>query len=262
MSRFFSKKYSALVPYVPGEQPRDMKYLKLNTNESPFPPSPKAAAAAAEMAKSLQLYSDPELRDLKDVAEKVFGLPRGRMLFTNGSDEILDYAFRAFCGPEAPALFADITYGFYKVFAQIHGVPYIEVPLREDYTLALSDYEGLPGTVFIANPNAPTGIALGRDEIEAFVASDPGRLVVVDEAYVDFGAESCLPLIGRYDNLIVIQTFSKSRSLAGLRFAFAVAHPKIIEGMMKSAETGTFVPMHTTCARPEPLKPGCAPDEV
>ena len=228
MSRFLDKRYEGMQAYVPGEQPKDMKYLKLNTNESPFAPSEKAAAAAVEAAKRLNLYSDPEAFALRRKASEVFGVGMNNMLFTNGSDEILDYAFRAFCGPDTPAVFADITYGFYKVFAQIHGIPYTEVPLREDYTLALGDYEALPGTVFIANPNAPTGIALGRDEIEAFVAANPERVVVVDEAYVDFGGESCLPLIEKYDNLLVTQTFSKSRSMAGARLGMGFACEALI----------------------------------
>ncbi len=230
MSRFLNSKYAGMEPYVPGEQPRDMQYLKLNINESPFPPSEKAVARAAEEAERLMLYSDPELRDLMDTAEKVFGLSRRQMLFTNGSDEALDFAFRAFCGADSPAVFADITYGFYKVFAQIHRIPYTVVPLRDDFSLALEDYEGVPGTVFIANPNAPTGMALGRDELEAFVAGRDG-LVVVDEAYVDFGAESCLPLIEKYDNLLVVQTFSKSRSLAGARLGMAFGCEALISDL-------------------------------
>jgi len=230
MSRFLNSKYAGMEPYVPGEQPRDMQYLKLNTNESPFPPSPKAVERAAAEAAKLMLYSDPELRDLMDTAEKAFGLSRRQMLFTNGSDEALDFAFRAFCGADCPAVFADVTYGFYKVFAQIHRIPYTVVPLREDFSLALEDYEGVPGTVFIANPNAPTGMALGRDELEAFVSRRSG-LIVIDEAYVDFGGESCLPLIEKYDNLLVVQTFSKSRSLAGARLGMAFGCEALINDL-------------------------------
>ncbi len=220
MSKFFSSKYKSLVPYTPGEQPKDTKYVKLNTNESPFPPSPLAVKLAAEAAQTLQLYSDPECRDLVAEAAEYFGVGKDEIVFTNGSDEILNFAFMAFCDETHPAVFPDITYGFYPVFAELNGVPYTEIPLREDFTVNVDDYINAKGTVFIANPNAPTGIALPLSDIERIVASAPDRIVVVDEAYVDFGGESALPLIHKYDNLLVTQTFSKSRSLAGGRLGF------------------------------------------
>ena len=202
MSRFFSEKYKTLTPYVPGEQPKDMQYIKLNTNESPFPPSDKAIARAADAAKSLQLYPDPECSLLHEKLAALYGVEKTQVLAGNGSDEVLNFAFMAFCDKEHPAIFPNITYGFYSVFAEINGVPYTEIPLREDFTINVADYIGQNKTIFIANPNAPTGIALTAFEIEAIVKSNPDSVVVIDEAYVDFGAESCVPLIKKYDNLL------------------------------------------------------------
>ena len=228
MSIFFSEKYSALTPYVPGEQPRERKYIKLNTNESPFPPSPTAQKMAAEAAESLQLYSDPECTRLVSEMAKFYGVSTRQVLMTNGSDEILNFAFMAFCDEKTPAAFADITYGFYKVFAALNGVPYVEIPLRDDFSINPADYYNLGKTVFIANPNAPTGLALSRDEIEEIIRQNPHNVVVVDEAYVDFGAESCVPLVHKYKNLLVTQTFSKSRSMAGARLGFGIACEELI----------------------------------
>ena len=231
MSRFFSAKYKNLTPYTPGEQPQDRQFVKLNTNESPFPPSPFAVRLAREEAGRLELYSDPDCKSLVAAAADCLGVGTDEVVFGNGSDEILGFAFAAFCDDEHPAIFADITYGFYTVFAEQNRVPYTEIPLAEDYTLRVEDYLGVRGTVFIANPNAPTGIALPKREIERIVASDPDRVVVVDEAYVDFGAESCVDLIHKYDNLLVVQTFSKSRSLAGGRLGFAVGNAELIRDL-------------------------------
>ncbi len=228
MSRFFSEKYKGLVPYVPGEQPKERKYIKLNTNESPFPPSPRAVEYAAKAAESLQLYSDPECRTLLPKMAEFYGVSTKEILLTNGSDEILNFAFMAFCDAKTPAAFADITYGFYKVFAALNNVPYVEIPLREGFLLAPEDYYGLGKTIFIANPNAPTGIALKRDEIEVILQKNPDNVVVIDEAYVDFGAESCVPLTRKYKNLLVTQTFSKSRSLAGGRLGFGIGCEELI----------------------------------
>lgn len=229
MSRFFSAKYQTLVPYTPGEQPKTkQEYIKLNTNESPFPPSDRAAAYAMDAAKHLELYPDPECRILNEKLARLYGLEKDEVLFTNGSDEILNFAFMAFCDKEHPAIFADITYGFYPVFANINGIPYITVPLREDFTVDIEQYFDAGGTVFLANPNAPTGIALRREQIEEILLHNPDNVVVVDEAYVDFGAESCVPLIRKYDNLLVTQTFSKSRSMAGARLGFGVGCRELI----------------------------------
>ena len=229
MSEFLSSRYKTLSPYTPGEQPRGMKYIKLNTNESPFPPSKKAVMAAAEAAEGLQLYSDPECALLTEKMAKTLGLNRNQVLMTNGSDEILNFAFMAFCDDRNGAAFADVTYGFYPVFAAINSVPYTEIPLQKDFTLCAEDYCGIHKTIFIANPNAPTGIALPTCEIEKILRSNPDNVVVVDEAYVDFGGESCIPLIKKYRNLLVTQTFSKSRSMAGSRIGFAISNPVLIK---------------------------------
>lgn len=228
MSRFFSEKYASLTPYTPGEQPQNRKYIKLNTNESPYPPSPLAQKLAREEAGNLQLYSDPECRGLVKTAAQMLGVEENEILFTNGSDEILNFAFMAFCDEQHPAVFPNITYGFYPVFAELNHVPYEQIPLNDDFTVNVQDYMGVGKTVFLANPNAPTGIALTKAQIEAVVASNPDNVVVVDEAYVDFGGESALELIHRYPNLLVCQTFSKSRSLAGARLGFGAACKELI----------------------------------
>ena len=231
MSRFFSEKYKNLTPYTPGEQPKDMKYLKLNTNESPFPPSVKAMAEAKKAAKNLQLYPDPECRALTEKIAENLGVSYENVLVTNGSDEILNFAFMAYCDSTHPAIFPDITYGFYPVFAEINGLPYEQIPLKEDFIIDINDYIGKNKTIFIANPNAPTGIALKPSEIEEILKSNSDNVVVVDEAYVDFGAESCVPLIHKYDNLLVTQTFSKSRSMAGARLGFGVGSKELIQDL-------------------------------
>lgn len=231
MSRFFSRKYDSLIPYTPGEQPKGISFLKLNTNESPFPPAPLVQQYVRKEAEKLQLYSDPQLRDLVAIASEKLGVAPDEILFTNGSDEILNFAFMAFCDDAHPAVFPDITYGFYPVFAQVNGVPYIEIPLQEDFSIRVEDYIGLNHTIFIANPNAPTGIALSLADIEKIVAGNPNSVVVIDEAYVDFGAESALQLIPKYDNLLVTQTFSKSRSMAGARLGFGAGNKKLIQDL-------------------------------
>ena len=231
MSRFFSAKFDALTPYTPGEQPRDQLYIKLNTNESPFPPSPKAQARAAAELDKLQLYSDPTCANLVAEAAKVLGVAEDEILFSNGSDEVLNFAFMAFCDENCPAIFPDITYGFYKVFAKLNGIPYQEIPLKEDYSLDIADYFGKKATIFIANPNAPTGLYLSLGQIEDILKANPDNVVVIDEAYIDFGGESAIPLTKKYDNLLVVQTFSKSRSLAGGRLGFAVGCRELIQDL-------------------------------
>ncbi|MBQ7118768.1 MAG: histidinol-phosphate transaminase [Oscillospiraceae bacterium] len=231
MSRFFSEKYSALTPYTPGEQPQDMKYIKLNTNESPYPPSSKALSRASEASARMHLYPDPECRTLTEKIAELCGLSFPQVLVTNGSDEILNFAFMAFCDEKHPAYFPDISYGFYSVFAELNGVPYKEIPLCEDFTINLDDYKNLEGTIFVANPNAPTGIALTLSEIEKLILQNPKSVVVIDEAYVDFGTESALSLIDKYDNLLVTQTFSKSRSMAGARLGFGAGNRELIQDL-------------------------------
>lgn len=231
MSRFFSEKYKALDVYTPGEQPKDMQYVKLNTNESPFPPSEKAQAYAAQAAERLQLYCDPENTALTKKFAEVYGISTDEVLFTNGSDDALNFSFMAFCDDEHPAAFADITYGFYPVFAALNRVPYEEIPLNPDFTVNVEDYIGINKTIFIANPNAPTGIALPLSDIERILQSNPDNVVIVDEAYVDFGTESAVSLIHKYDNLLVTQTFSKSRSLAGGRLGMAIGGAPLIQDL-------------------------------
>ncbi len=231
MSRYFSRKYEKLIPYTPGEQPEEKKYIKLNTNESPFPPSDRAREYANEAAKSLNLYPDPECRELNKKMADTLKVDEDQILMTNGSDEILNFAFMAFCDNDHKAVFPDITYGFYSVFAQLNNVPYEQIPLKDDFTIDINDYIGINKTIFIANPNAPTAIFLKPEEIEKILASNPDNVVVIDEAYVDFGAKSCVPLINKYDNLLVTQTFSKSRSMAGARLGFGVASKEIIKDL-------------------------------
>ncbi len=231
MSRFFSDKFAHLAPYTPGEQPKTRKFIKLNTNESPFPPSPRAIYAASEAAKSLELYSDPECRALTEKMAETLGVSYDEVLMTNGSDEILNFAFMAFCDATHPAAFPDITYGFYPVFAALSGVPYEEIPLKEDFSVDVDAFCGIGKTIFIANPNAPTGLLLPLSDIEKIVASNPDNVVVIDEAYIDFGGESAVPLIKKYDNLLVTQTFSKSRSMAGARLGFGVGSAKLISDL-------------------------------
>lgn len=228
MSKFFTDKLSALTPYTPGEQPRDMQYIKLNTNESPFAPSKAVADAVAAECDKLQLYSDPENTAVRTALADHYGFDINQIIVTNGSDEVLNFAFMAFADQKNPLIFPEITYGFYPVFAELNRIPYTEVPLGKDFSININDYIGVNKTVVIANPNAPTGIVLTLDEIEKIVKSNPDNVVIIDEAYVDFGADSALSLVNKYDNLLVVQTFSKSRSLAGARLGFAIGNEKLI----------------------------------
>lgn len=234
MSRFLNPAYSALVAYVPGEQPRDKAYIKLNTNESPFPPSPQvlAAVSRAEL-EYLRLYPDPEGLALKESLAGFYGVDSGNVFLSNGSDDILNFAFMAYAGKGVRAAFADITYGFYKVYAALYGVAYDLIPLKEDFSLDYKDYLGLNRFIVIANPNAPTGIAIPAAEIEEIVRSNPNHVVLVDEAYVDFGGESSIPLTKKYDNLLVTMTYSKSRSMAGARLGFAIGSRELIGDLEK-----------------------------
>ena len=231
MSRFFSKSHAALTPYTPGEQPRNMKYIKLNTNESPFPPSPLAVRMASEAAKRLQLSPDPTLLELREALAARYGVLPDEVILANGSDEVLYFAFMAFCDDAHPAAFPDITYGFYSVFATLNHVPYTEIPLNSDFTVNTADYKGTADTLFLANPNAPTGLALTVSEIEEILTSNPDRVVVIDEAYIDFGGETVAPLVRKYDNLLVTRTFSKSRSMAGARLGYGIGCKALIDDL-------------------------------
>ncbi len=228
MSKFFTSKLKNLTPYTPGEQPKDMQYIKLNTNESPFAPSKAVSEAVLNESKKLQLYSDPECTNVRRELARVYGVDTNQVIVTNGSDEVLNFAFMAFADEKNPLVFPNITYGFYPVFAELNRIPYTEIPLKSDFTIDINDYIGVNKTVVIANPNAPTGIALTLQQIEKIVSSNPNNVVIIDEAYVDFGAESAVSLVDKYDNLLVVQTFSKSRSMAGARLGFAIGNKSLI----------------------------------
>lgn len=233
MSRYLIDRYRPLVAYTPGEQPRDQQYVKLNTNESPYPPSPAVIAAATREAGRLELYSDPVCADLRDAIASLYNVKRANVYASNGSDDILNFAFMAFAGQGGQAYFPDISYGFYRVFGDLHGCDYHTIPLKDDFSIDPGDYRGLDGMVVIANPNAPTGLALSKAQIEDIVKSNPDHVVLIDEAYVDFGAESCVDLTAKYDNLLVCMTFSKSRSMAGARLGFAIASEGLIADLDK-----------------------------
>ena len=232
MSKFLSPTLAAVTPYTPGEQPQDQQYIKLNTNESPYLPSPAVIAAVSEHeVEKLRLYSDPACADLLKAAAAHFGLQPEQIMPGNGSDENLFFALRAFCDADHPLAYADITYGCYGVWCGLMHIPSRIIPLKEDFTLDPKDYYGLNQTIVLANPNAPTGIALPRAEIEGILKANPNNVVIVDEAYVDFGGESCVPMISDHENLLVVQTMSKSRSLAGGRVGFAIGSSELIAAL-------------------------------
>ena len=228
MSRFLSGALRQQVPYVPGEQPHQRRYIKLNTNESPYPPAPGVLRAVGVEAADLRLYPDPEARELKAALAARHHVGPENIFVGNGSDEVLNFAFLAFASDGRGAAFADITYGFYPVFCSLYHIPTRIVPLRENFTLNPENYYGLGRTIVLANPNAPTGLALSRTQVEEIVKANQDSVVIVDEAYVDFGGESCVELTRRHGNLLVVQTFSKSRSLAGARLGFAVGNQELI----------------------------------
>lgn len=228
MSRYFSARHASLEAYTPGEQPLGKKYIKLNTNESPYSPSPSVLSSVLKEAERLQLYSDPECRELNRTAAEFLGVSPRQILMTNGSDDALNFAFLAFGDESHPFAFPSVTYGFYPVFAKLNRVPYKEIPLREDFSVNPADYENIGMNIVLANPNAPTGLALSVDEIEKIVRTNPDHVVVIDEAYIDFSGETCLPLIEKYDNLLVTRTFSKFYSLAGARLGFCVGAESLV----------------------------------
>ena len=235
MSRFINARYAQMEAYTPGEQPTDMQYIKLNTNESPFPPSDGVMAAinAAAVSK-LNLYPDPLCKGLKRKLASLYAVKEENVFVSNGSDDILNFSFMAFCNDsDHPVKFPSISYGFYRVYADLYGVCYTEIPLKSDFSICVEDYLGNDANVVIANPNAPTGLALSLDEVERIVSANPDRVVLIDEAYVDFGAESAIDLVQKYENLLVVRTYSKSRSMAGARLGFAIGHPDLIADLEK-----------------------------
>lgn len=229
MSKFFSEKYKNLVPYIPGEQPRDKRYVKLNTNESPFPPSSLLQQINTTDLADLRLYPDPENTALAKAYADYLQVREENIFVGNGSDEVLGFVFSAFFDQINKVAFPDITYGFYPVYCDLFGIDYSLIPLNQDFALNKEAFCNIKCGVVIANPNAPTGIALTLSEIEEIVKSKLDRLVILDEAYIDFGGESAVKLINKYRNLIVCQTFSKSRSLAGARLGFAIADKELIK---------------------------------
>ncbi|HLO63717.1 MAG TPA: histidinol-phosphate transaminase [Azonexus sp.] len=248
MSRFWSQVVNDLTPYVPGEQPKIANLIKLNTNENPYPPSPKVLAAIqAELAGDaarLRLYPDPNADLLKAAVARLHGVSAQQVFVGNGSDEVLAHIFMALLKHDAPILFPDITYSFYPVYCGLYGVDFQSVPLAEDFSIDPADYLGKPnGGIIFPNPNAPTGRLLAVDAIEQIAKANPDSVVVVDEAYVDFGGESAIKLVDRYDNLLVVHTLSKSRSLAGLRVGFAVGHPALIEGLERVKNSFNSYPL-------------------
>ena len=248
MSRFWSQVVRDLTPYVPGEQPKIAKLIKLNTNENPFPPSPKVLAAIqtelGDDAARLRLYPDPNADLLKSAVARRHAVTPQQVFLGNGSDEVLAHVFMALLKHEAPILFPDITYSFYPVYCGLYDVEYRAVALADDFSINPADYCGQPnGGIIFPNPNAPTGRLLGLDAIEQILRANPDSVVVIDEAYVDFGGETAIGLVNRYDNLLVVHTLSKSRSLAGLRIGFAVGHPALIEALERVKNSFNSYPL-------------------
>ena len=244
MSRYWSPVVHSLRPYVPGEQPAMGTVVKLNTNENPYGPSPRVIAAlSAEIGDGLRLYPDPGATRLRDALAARHGLEREEIFVGNGSDEVLAHSFQALLRHDAPLLFPDITYSFYPTYCRLYDVDYREVPLDGAMRVRVADYRQACGAIILSNPNAPTGIALRRAEVETLVAEHPDQVVVIDEAYVDFGGESAVPLVRSYPNLLVIQTFSKSRSLAGLRVGFAIGQRPLIEALERVKDSFNSYPL-------------------
>lgn len=234
MSRFLSQRFSSLAPYVPGEQPKMQNLIKLNTNENPYPPSPEVIKAiTGEEVSRLRLYSDPDASSLVAAIAKRYGLSANQVFVGNGSDEVLGLAFLAFGGEEKAFQFPALSYGFYPVFAKLFGVTFTAIPLKEDFTLDPANYMGNTAGVVIANPNAPTGLALPLFDIERICRANPDQVVIIDEAYADFHTESAVSLLGTCENLLVVQTFSKSRSLAGMRVGFALGSAELIADLQR-----------------------------
>ena len=246
MSKYWSKVIRNIKPYTPGEQPRDMKYIKLNTNENPYPPSPKVADIIRNMDPALlRLYPKPDGDPLKKAVSEYYGVSENEVFVGNGSDEVLALIFKAFFDNSTTVAFPDITYSFYPVYCRLFGIPYLQIPLKDDFSIDFADYPSNARGVIFANPNAPTGLFVDTRVIEDFLKSRPDTLVVVDEAYVDFGCTSCAGLVSMYDNLLVVQTLSKSRSLAGLRIGYAIGNVSLIEGLKRVKDSFNSYPVDT-----------------
>lgn len=244
MSKFWSPFVKELVPYVPGEQPKIANLVKLNTNENPYGPSPKAIAAIqAELGDSLRLYPDPNSDRLKQSVADHYGVSTAQVFVGNGSDEVLAHIFHGLFQHGRPLLFPDVTYSFYPVYCGLYGIPFEAVPLDEQFQIRVEDYARPNGGIIFPNPNAPTGCLLTLDAVEALLNGSPDSVVVVDEAYIDFGGESAIVLVDRYPNLLVTQTLSKSRSLAGLRVGLAVGHPDLIEALERIKNSFNSYPL-------------------
>jgi histidinol-phosphate aminotransferase len=243
MSRFWSPVVHNLSPYVPGEQPKLDDLVKLNTNENPYPPSPRVLAAITAATDRLQLYPDPRASELREAIALHFRVAPDEVFVGNGSDEILAHTFQALLKHDAPLLFPDITYSFFPVYCGLYGIRHELVPLDAGMRIRIADYARPCGAIILPNPNAPTGIGLTREAIETLVAGHPDQVVVIDEAYVDFGAESAVPLVKRHDNLLVVQTLSKSRALAGLRVGFAIGQRHLIEALERVKDSFNSYPL-------------------
>lgn len=227
--RQWEKNVRKVVPYVPGEQPKDADIIKLNTNENPYPPAPAVAKALAEaQADMLRMYPDPAASELTEAIADFYHVGTDQVFVGVGSDDVLAMIFMTFFNSDKPILFPDITYSFYDVWASMLRIPYREIPLDENFQICAEDYRVENGGVVFPNPNAPTGELMELSGVEAIVRENPGVIVVVDEAYIDFGGESALPLVEKYDNVVVVQTFSKSRSMAGSRIGYAISNPTLI----------------------------------
>ncbi|MBQ6322499.1 MAG: histidinol-phosphate transaminase [Lachnospiraceae bacterium] len=233
MKKEWEENLRSVIPYTPGEQPKDAGIIKLNTNENPYPPSPLVGEALLHLDEdALRKYPDPTIGALCAALAKRAGLEKDQVFVGIGSDDVLAMSFMAFFNSERPILFPDITYSFYDVWAELFRIPYRLVPLDEEFRICTQDYRGRAGGIVIPNPNAPTGLAMGVKELEQLVLDHPECVVIIDEAYVDFGAGSMLPLINRYENLLVVQTFSKSRSMAGMRIGAAYGSRKLIKTLL------------------------------
>lgn len=244
MSKFWSRFVHDLVPYTPGEQPKIANLVKLNTNENPYGPSPKALAAMqAAVNDDLRLYPDPNSDCLKQAIADFYAIDAGHVFVGNSSDEVLAHVFHALLQQDQPLLFPDISYSFYPVYCGLYGIDFKAVPLADDFTIQLADYAQSNGGIIFPNPNAPTGIALTLEQIESLLQSNTESVVVVDEAYIDFGGQTAIALVDKYPNLVVTQTFSKSRSLAGLRVGFAIAQPPLIEALERVKNSFNSYPL-------------------